>query len=72
MKELIKKLFITSFCLTMFLVAFPQSPPHPNGGGGPGVGNVPVGGNAPIDGGISILLVLAGSYGTKKVFRNRE
>jgi len=51
------------------LIAQPPPPPPDNPGttGGP-VG--PVGG--PIDGGLGILLVLAGIYGTKKVFDLRK
>ncbi|MBM3405157.1 MAG: hypothetical protein FJY10_09755 [Bacteroidetes bacterium] len=54
----------------VFLTA--QVPPHPNGGGGPGSGNIPVGGGAPISGGIVILLALAAGYGARKVYDMRK
>ncbi|MBC8488176.1 MAG: hypothetical protein H8D45_19265 [Bacteroidetes bacterium] len=67
MKKALKILFVTCIFLAFPLFTFAQSPPHPNGGSGPGTGNTPVGGGAPIDGGLSIMLVLGAAYGAKKV-----
>ena len=49
-----------------------QTPPHPNGGNIPGSENGPVGGGAPIGSGVIILLVLGGSYGVFKLYKNRD
>jgi hypothetical protein len=46
----------------------PPPPPPPNGGQG---GNQ-AGGAAPLDGGLSILIALGLSYGTKKVYDIRK
>jgi len=49
-----------------------QVPPHPNDGGGPGSGDIPVGGGASIGGGFLILLSLAAGYGSKKIYEYRK
>jgi hypothetical protein len=71
-----KKTFQTFLVVSAF-VLFPiilssQTPPHPNGGGGPGSGNIPVGGGAPIGSGLIIMLVSALAYGTKKTFYKKD
>lgn len=55
--------------LSVPAILMAQTPPHPNGGNAPGGGNTPVGGAAPIDGGISIMLALAGLYGSRKALK---
>jgi hypothetical protein len=68
MKNLVQKLaFVAMITLPAFIMAQPM-PGDTGVGGGPG-GN-PVGG--PIDGGLLILLTLAASYGTKKVYNARK
>ncbi len=68
MKKLFQTLvFVSAFVVLPFTLAA-QTPPHPNGGGGPGSGNTPVGGGAPIGGGLIIMFVSALAYGTKKTF----
>jgi len=70
MKNLVQKLaFIAMITLPAFLMAQPM-PGDTGVGGGPG--DFPVGGGAPIDGGLFILLTLAASYGTKKVYNARK
>jgi len=66
MKNIRKLYFTAVICVLFSLTSLAQVPPHPNGGGGPGSGNVPVGGGAPIDGGLSIMLLLGVVYGSKK------
>jgi hypothetical protein len=74
MKKALKSLLIAGIFLALPLFSLAQTPPHPNGGGGPGSGNTPVGGGAPIGGGLIIMMALGMSYGAKKVydFRNNE
>ena len=74
MKKALKSLIVAGIFLTLPLFSLAQTPPHPNGGGGPGSGNTPVGGGAPIGGGLIIMMALGMSYGAKKVydFRNNE
>lgn len=69
MKRIFQILLISVFFLTVPLLTNAQNPPHPNGGNGPGSGNTPVGGGAPIDGGLSMMLVLAAVYGSKKAYK---
>lgn len=72
MKKIIVTLSVFAFLFVapMFLMA--QTPPHPNGGGGPGSGNTPVGGGAPIDGGLTIMIVLGAAYASKKIFQQQK
>lgn len=66
---------LLSLIIFMFLTMgtlFAQMPPHPNGGGGPGSGNTPVGGAASIGGGILILISLAVGYGARKIYDLRK
>ena len=49
-----------------------QDPPPPPPGGGHGSGSNQTGGAAPLDGGLSILIALGLSYGTKKVYDIRK
>jgi hypothetical protein len=72
MKKKIMTLFVASLFLAFPLFTLAQSPPHPNGGSGPGSGNTPVGGGAPIDGGLSIMLVLGAAYGAKKIYKFKK
>lgn len=65
--------FILFTLITFIAVTvYSQSPPHPNGGGGPTGGNIPVGGSAPIDGGLVIMLALGAVYSAKKKFSTKE
>jgi len=65
MKKIIRTLIIAMmFSFPLLILA--QNPPHPNGGSAPGSGNTPVGGGAPIDGGITVMLLLAAGYATRK------
>jgi hypothetical protein len=72
MKKAIKSLFVAIIFLVFPLFLAAQTPPHPNGGGGPGAGNTPVGGGAPIDGGLSIMLLLGAAYGSRKIYRMKK
>jgi hypothetical protein len=69
MKKAIKSLIVIGLFLSLPLLSLAQTPPHPNGGGGPGSGNTPVGGGAPIGGGLIIMMVMGAAYGSKKVFK---
>ena len=67
-----KKVIIIGFLTTMLMVTLLSSvksqPPRPPSNPG-NVGNIPIGGSAPIDGGLSILLVAAGLFGTNKYYK---
>jgi hypothetical protein len=69
MKKILLTLAIVGLFLTLPMFSLAQTPPHPNGGGGPGSGNTPVGGGAPIDGGLTVMLVLGAAYGSKKAYK---
>lgn len=69
MKKAIQALLIAVIFLAIPVISLAQNPPHPNGGGAPGGGNTPVGGGAPIDGGLSVMLILAAAYGSKKAYK---
>jgi len=69
MKKAIQIFTIAGLFLLIPMISLAQTPPHPNGGSGPGSGNTPVGGGAPIDGGLSVMLVLAAAYGSKKAYK---
>lgn len=69
MKKLIKSILITALFIGLSICISAQTPPHPNGGVGPGSGNTPVGGGAPVDGGIGIMLLLGTAYGFRKATR---
>lgn len=60
------------FVLAFIVPTIAQMPPHPNGGIGPGSGNVPVGGGAPIEGGLLIMLSLAVGYGARRIYEMRK
>ncbi|MCK9422974.1 MAG: hypothetical protein M0Q38_10275 [Bacteroidales bacterium] len=60
--------FIMTFSLTT--IAQGPMPPPPPGEKGSNNNQAPAG--APIDGGLSILLVLAGAYGSRKWVRSRK
>ena len=68
MKKTIKTLVIAGLFLIAPMVLLAQNPPHLNGGSGPGSGNTPVGGGAPVGEGIILLLTMAATYGSKKVY----
>lgn len=72
MKKAIQTLTIAGLFLLIPLMSLAQNPPHPNGGSGPTGGNTPVGGGAPIDGGLSVMLILAAAYGSKKVYKAQK
>jgi hypothetical protein len=64
MKKIISIIAIT-IGLSLPLILTAQTPPHPNGGFGPGSGNTPVGegpAGAPVGSGTLILTLLAASY----------
>ena len=68
-----KIIFITVVFVVLFAVAMiAQTPPHPNGGGGPGAGNTPVGGGASIGGGLLIMISLGVGYGLRKIYDIRN
>lgn len=69
MKNTIFKLSAIVAMVFLSFGLFSQTPPHPNGGGGPGSGNTPVGGAAPIDGGLAMLIIMGAAYGSKKLYR---
>jgi hypothetical protein len=69
MKKALKILVVTVFILTGPILMMAQTPPHPNGGGGPGSGNTPVGGGAPIGGGLIIMMIMGVAYGSKKAYK---
>ena len=69
MKKAIKSLIVIGLFLSLPLLSLAQTPPHPNGGGGPGNGNTPVGGGAPIGGGLIIMMVMGAAYGSKKAYK---
>jgi len=71
MRTILKITAISLLFLILPMITFAQSPPHPNGGSGPGIGNTPVGGSAPLSGSLIILLSLAAGYGTEKVYQIR-
>lgn len=70
MKKSLIGLLFAMFIYVCSLTA--QVPPHPNEGGGPGSGDLPVGGGASIGGGLLILLSLAAGYGSKKIYEFRK
>jgi hypothetical protein len=72
MKKIIKIIVISAFFITAPLFILAQNPPHPNGGNAPGGGNTPVGGGAPIDGGLFLMLALAATYGSRKIYFLRK
>ncbi len=72
MKKTIKSVIVAVMILSFPLLSLAQSPPHPNGGGGPSGVNTPVGGGAPIDGGLSIMLLLGAAYGSRKIYRMKK
>jgi len=72
MKKAIRTIIIAAFLITSPLLMMAQTPPHPNGGSGPGSGNTPVGGGAPLGGGIVMLMVMGAAYGTKKVLNFKK
>lgn len=69
MKNTLLKLSAVAAMILLSFGLFAQNPPHPNGGGAPGGGNTPVGGGAPIDGGLTIMLLMAAAYGSKKLYK---
>ena len=71
MKKILKTLIITTALLSLPALGFSQNTKDPGDppNGGPGGGAEPVGGNAPIGSGVIILSVLAGSYGSRKVYK---
>ena len=72
MKKIFQTLVVVSVFALLPITLSAQTPPHPNGGGGPGSGNTPVGGGAPIGSGLVIMLVSALAYGTKKTFNKKN
>ena len=69
-----KKIILSTLAL-VFLIAIEimaQTPPHPNGGGGPGAGNTPVGGGASVGGGLLIMVSLGVGYGMRKIYDIRN
>ena len=72
MKKTIYKYSAVAAMVFMSFGIFAQTPPHPNGGSGPGTGNTPVGGGAPIDGGLTLMIVLGAAYGSKKLYRKEN
>lgn len=72
MKKLFQTFLVVSAFVLLPIALSAQTPPHPNGGGGPGSGNTPVGGGAPIGSGLVIMLVSALAYGTKKTFYKKD
>jgi hypothetical protein len=73
MKKIIRNIIVSSFliCSPLFMNnIFADQPPNP--GGGPGSGDEPVGGGAPIGSGLFVMLSLAATYGSKKVFDARK
>ena len=70
MKKLFQTFLVVSAFVLLPIALSAQTPPHPNGGGGPGSGNTPVG--APIGSGLIIMLVSALAYGTKKTFYKKD
>lgn len=69
MKSFLKLLTIAVFLLASTPILNAQTPPHPNNGAAPSIGNgnTPVGAGAPIGSGTLLLLGLAGLYGGKKL-----
>jgi hypothetical protein len=70
-----KKTLINLFLLALIICTgslFAQVPPHPNDGGGPGSGDIPVGGGASVGGGLLILLSLGLGYSGKKIYDFRQ
>lgn len=72
MKRTIKILVISALFFLAPIVLLAQTPPHPNGGNGPGAGNTPVGGGAPIGSGLVMLIAMGAAYGAKKVYHLRK
>lgn len=72
MKNKILKAVVVLLISLSPVLLLAQNPPHPNGGSGPTGGNTPVGGGAPIDGGLTIMLVLAAAYGSRKVYQYKK
>jgi hypothetical protein len=72
MKKAIKSIIVIIVFLSIPLFSVAQTPPHPNGGGGPGSGNTPVGGGAPIGGGLVILMSLGMAYASRKIYKFRN
>ncbi len=64
-KVIILAIILSITTLSLFAQAPPPPPSNAGTGGGP-IGSGPMG--APIDGGLIILLVLAGTYASRKTF----
>lgn len=69
--KIIKKILIAILVIFPLYILTAQVPPHPNGGGGPGAGNIPVGGGAPIGSGMIFLVTMGMAYGVKKWSGNK-
>jgi len=69
-----KKIILSALALVFLfgIEIMAQTPPHPNGGGGPGAGNTPVGGGASIGGGLLIMVSLGVGYGMRKIYDIRN
>ncbi|NPV35936.1 MAG: hypothetical protein HPY80_04610 [Bacteroidales bacterium] len=67
-----KKLLLSFIIVALWtLSSFAQPNPSQNAGGG-SVGGAPIGGSAPIGEGIALLMALAATYGSAKVFKARS
>jgi hypothetical protein len=75
MKRIFKIWIFTAFLAISPVLLFAQTPPHPNGGAGPGSGNTKVGDNpagAAIGDGVFILLALSMAYAGRKIYEIRS
>lgn len=73
MKKHFRLLQMTGLLFTMLMFAnqtFADNPPPPPSGHGTSGNQAPAG--APIDGGLGILLLLSGAYGTHKIYKAKK
>lgn len=63
------RILITVVFFAVAPVLMSQTPPHPNNGSNPGVGNGPVGGGAPIGSDLAFLIAFASAYGVQKLHK---
>jgi hypothetical protein len=73
MKIIISRVFLVLLFISLLAISnllFADAPPDP--GGDPGGIGTPVGGGSPIGSGLIIMLSLAASYGSLKIFHKRK
>jgi hypothetical protein len=73
MKKITFKTFLLTGLMMFFtLVMYAQNPPPPPEDPSGNNTNAPVGGSTPVGSGLTILLLLGGAYGARKVYSMRK